>query len=68
MRRFLDGPLAHLAEEDRAVVEQLVARLAAQTVQVPLSAMRKSLRELPLGEDVLLNLRLDAESEYNLFA
>ena len=68
MRRFLDGPLSHLAEEDRAVVEQLVARLAAQTVQVPLSAMRKSLRELPLGEDVLLNLRLDAESEYNLFA
>ncbi|RMH05508.1 MAG: hypothetical protein D6702_00150 [Planctomycetota bacterium] len=68
LRRFLDGPLAHLAEEDRAVVEQLVARLAAQTVQVPLSAMRKSLRELPLGEDVLLNLRLDAQSEYNLFA
>jgi glutamyl-tRNA reductase len=68
LRRFLDGPLAHLAEEDRVVVEQLAARLAAQTVQVPLSAMRKSLRDLPLGDEVLLNLRLDAESEHNLFA
>lgn len=68
LRRFLAGPLAHLAPEDRAVVEQLVARLAAQTVQVPLVAMRSSLRELPLGEDVLRNLRLDAASEHDLFA
>ncbi len=66
LQRWLQGPLAHLAPEDQTAVAQLAARLAGQTVQIPLVALRKSLRELPLGDDLLRSLRQDVASEYDL--
>lgn len=51
--RWLKRHLAHLPEEDRDLVEKLGKRVANQSVQVPLTALRRSLRELPLGEELI---------------
>jgi len=55
--KWLSGPMAHLPLEEQELVRQLVDRLAEQTVQVPLVALRKTLRELPLGELLLERMR-----------
>ncbi len=51
--RWLKCHLSHLPVEDRNLVEQLGRRVANQSVQVPLTALRRSLRDLPLGEELI---------------
>jgi glutamyl-tRNA reductase len=55
--KWLGGPLAHLSVEDKEHVRRFAARLADQTVQVPLVALRKTLRDLPMGEVLLERMR-----------
>ncbi len=56
-RKWARTRLTHLAPEDVALFEQFALRLADQTVQVPLVALRNTLRELPMGELLLQRLR-----------
>ena len=49
--------LTHLSEEDRELFRAFALRLAEQAVQVPLVGLRKTLRELPLGELLIERLR-----------
>ncbi len=56
MGRALAGGLSHLSAEDRDVVARLCQRVAAQSVQIPLWALRKSLRDLPLGDALIGHL------------
>jgi len=53
VERWLKRHLSHLPLEDRNLVEQLGRRVANQSVQVPLTALRRSLRDLPLGEELI---------------
>ena len=55
--KWLTGPMAHLPEAEQELVRRMVDRLAEQTVQVPLVALRKTLRELPLGDLLLERMR-----------
>lgn len=55
--KWLDGPLSHLSAEDSELVRRFAERLADQTVQVPLVALRKTLRDLPMGEVLLERMR-----------
>ncbi len=55
--KWLDGPLSHLSAEDKEHVRRFAARLADQTVQVPLVALRKTLRGLPMGDLLLERMR-----------
>jgi glutamyl-tRNA reductase len=55
--RWLVTRLAHLSEEDSQLFVAFAKRLAEQTVQVPLIALRQSLRELPMGDALLERLR-----------
>lgn len=55
--RWLVTRLAHLSEEDSQLFVAFAKRLAEQTVQVPLIALRQSLRELPMGDALLQRLR-----------
>lgn len=57
--RWAKTKLAHLDAEDLALFEQFALRLADQTVQVPLVALRKTLREMPMGELILKRLRTE---------
>lgn len=57
--RWAKTRLAHLDAEDLALFEQFALRLADQTVQVPLVALRKTLREMPMGELILQRLRTE---------
>jgi hypothetical protein len=49
--------LSHLSQEDSQLFLAFAKRLAEQTVQVPLIALRQTLRELPMGEALLQRLR-----------
>ncbi|MHC4837377.1 MAG: glutamyl-tRNA reductase [Planctomycetota bacterium] len=49
--------LTHLSEEDRELFRAFALRLAEQTVQVPLVGLRKTLRELPMGELLIERMR-----------
>ncbi|NQU48041.1 MAG: hypothetical protein HQ519_05295 [Planctomycetes bacterium] len=53
VERWLKNHLSHLPMEDRDLVEQLGRRVANQSVQVPLTALRRSLRDLPMGEELI---------------
>jgi glutamyl-tRNA reductase len=55
--RWLATRLNHLGEEDSELFLAFARRLAEQTVQVPLIALRQTLRELPMGEALLQRLR-----------
>jgi len=55
--RWLVTRLAHLSEEDSQLFVAFAKRLAEQTVQVPLIALRQTLRELPMGDALLERLR-----------
>ena len=55
--RWAKTKLAHLPPEDIALFEAFASRLADLTVQVPLVALRNTLRELPMGELILDRLR-----------
>lgn len=57
--RWAKSRLSHLAPEDLALFEQFALRLADQTVQVPLVALRKTLREMPMGELLLQRMRTE---------
>ncbi|MCH2112264.1 MAG: hypothetical protein MK213_05340 [Planctomycetes bacterium] len=63
LARFLKGSLSHLSEEDRDAVERLIARVSEKTVQVPLTRMRKSLRQLPMSQDLLAHLGIPMEED-----
>jgi glutamyl-tRNA reductase len=53
VQRWLAGHLAHLNREDQDLVERLARRVASQSVQIPLTALRRTLRDLPMGQDLL---------------
>jgi glutamyl-tRNA reductase len=53
VQRWMAGNLAHLNHQDRDLVEQLARRVASQSVQIPLTALRRTLRDLPMGQDLL---------------
>jgi glutamyl-tRNA reductase len=55
--RWLKSKLTHLHDSDKELFRQFAARLAEQTVQVPLIALKKALREMPMGETILAQLR-----------
>ena len=55
--RWLVTHLSHLNEKDSKLFVAFAKRLAEQTVQVPLIALRQTLRELPMGEALLQRLR-----------
>lgn len=55
--RWLSSTLAHLSDGDKELFRQFAMRLASQTVQVPLIALKKTLRDIPMGESVLSQLR-----------
>ena len=55
--RWAKTKLAHLSAEDMALFEAFAVRLADLTVQVPLVALRNTLRELPMGDLILERLR-----------
>ncbi|MDP7061596.1 MAG: hypothetical protein QF489_01515 [Planctomycetota bacterium] len=55
--RWLVTHLSHLSQEDSQLFLAFAKRLAEQTVQVPLIALRQTLRELPMGEALLQRLR-----------
>ncbi|MDA1113709.1 MAG: hypothetical protein O3A95_05340 [Planctomycetota bacterium] len=55
--RWAKTKLAHLDPEDLALFEEFALRLADLTVQVPLVALRNTLRELPMGDLILGRLR-----------
>jgi len=55
--RWLVTRLSHLSEEDSQLFVAFAKRLAEQTVQVPLIALRQTLRELPMGDALLERLR-----------
>ena len=55
--RWAKSRLAHLDDADLALFQEFALRLADQTVQVPLVALRKTLREMPMGEMILQRLR-----------
>lgn len=55
--RWLATRLTHLEDEDAKLFVAFAKRLAEQTVQVPLIALRQTLRELPMGEVLLSRLR-----------
>lgn len=55
--RWLATHLSHLNEDDSQLFVAFAKRLAEQTVQVPLIALRQTLRELPMGEALLQRLR-----------
>jgi glutamyl-tRNA reductase len=51
--RWLKRHLGHLEDQDQDLVHQLGKRVASQSVQIPLAALRRTLRELPLGEELI---------------
>lgn len=55
--RWEAAHLTHLSEEDRELFRAFALRLAEQTVQVPLVGLRKTLRELPMGELLIERMR-----------
>ena len=55
--RWEETRLQHLSEEDRELFHAFARRLAEQTVQVPLVGLRKTLRELPMGEVLIERMR-----------
>ncbi len=55
--RWEAAHLTHLSEEDRELFRAFALRLAEQTVQVPLAGLRKTLRELPMGELLIERMR-----------
>jgi glutamyl-tRNA reductase len=55
--RWAKTKLAHLDPSDLALFEEFAVRLADLTVQVPLVALRNTLRELPMGDLILERLR-----------
>ncbi len=55
--RWLATHLSHLSQEDSELFVAFAKRLAEQTVQVPLIALRQTMRELPMGEALLQRLR-----------
>lgn len=55
--RWLKSKLTHLPDSDKELFRQFAMRLAEQTVQVPLIALKKALREMPMGETILAQLR-----------
>ncbi|MFK5956157.1 MAG: hypothetical protein QM477_06910 [Planctomycetota bacterium] len=57
--RWAKTKLAHLSPEDMALFEAFAVRLADLTVQVPLIALRNTLRELPMGDLILERLRAE---------
>lgn len=55
--RWMKSSFAHMSDEDKELVTQFAVRLAEQTVQVPLIALKKSLRDMPMGEAILARMR-----------
>jgi len=55
--RWADARLSHLSEDDRELFMAFARRLAEQTVQVPLVGLRKTLRELPMGDLLIERMR-----------